>query len=616
MERKQSIDTLILQRVNDKFNKVLPIGGVVSILTAVVIYFTEIPNRFIFIDGGLGLILLALYFLRYKVPTQYKILATILLSVGLAVLSFMDGGFSSGAITLIILANGIAMVLLPERNSFYVGIISMITLTLLWVWSSIVGFVVPIEMHSGVWFVQWSLLLLFIIVFRIVYMSIRRYLEENMRTLEDSVEITKKLAYYDHLTGLPNHHYLIELMHNRAQSELLMGYVVLVNIRSLNMINAIYGNDMGDDILREAAKALKLITLEHEIIARNSGNEYVLWIPVDSIEALYERLNQLRTEFFVEFKMTHMSNQIEYYISFAPYDNYINIFEDSYQKAALAMTYAKYWGKHDVVGYDEIFEENLIRMNHLKQAIREDIMSSTNFRVVYQPQVSTVTGEVEGVEALSRWHNIQYGPIRPDEFIPLIEGLNLHKQFGKMVLLNAMKDYDRIVEKYDHHVDLAVNISPIFLFDIDFVDTVKNLIEEARMTPEYLVLEITEDFMIESLDRVNAIIKELKTLGVKFSIDDFGVGYSSLNYLANLDVDELKIDKALIDTLVDSSKSKQMLKTIVDMAKGYNLTIVAEGIETKDQKEIVKRAGCDRIQGFYYARPESVLDPNTLKFIV
>ncbi len=221
----------------------------------------------------------------------------------------------------------------------------------------------------------------------------------------------------------------------------------------------------------------------------------------------------------------------------------------------------------------------------------------------YQPTVDLERGQVVGAEALIRWNDPQSGLIAPGQFIPLLEETGLIYEVGRWALRQATADFLRWLASGFEAVRVAVNVSALQLRDQAFVDVVRQILSVDPDAAQGLELELTESMIMEDLNQSIASLKTIRGLGVKVAIDDFGTGFSSLGYLSKLPVDALKIDQSFIVDMTDSSEGLALVSTIISLAHGLNLTVVAEGVETPEQQRLLKLLKCDEMQGFLFSRP-------------
>ena len=605
--KNSRFDQLILNRIQKNLNYIILIAAWISWISAVVVYFSAIPQIYAWIDLAIGMLLFLIFVFKKQIDVKTKVQIVVMIPIVLGIFTFFDGGFSSGTTILMSIGNAAAMLLLRKKISGTIAIATIISFIGLWIWADITGFDATPDMIWTKWMIQFLLLILFLFIFRISVYGIKKYLVENIESLEESVKLTKQLAYYDALTGLPNYNYFFEHLTELESNSKPCGIIMIISLKNLNMINALYGNEKGNQILIETGKILKESNRDCELAARVNSNEFSIWIQEINGKANTEaRRNHILSNLNRDFEIEGNKRHIEFYASFAEVDFQNENCINGYQKAQIALTYAKYSGKDKLVSYDENFEYKIKRLSELKELLKNDIKNEENIEVHYQPQFATKSDQIVSVEALARWRTAIYGSVSPIEFIPIVEELDLHEKFGLSILKKALGDYVELEKKYGEDTKVSVNISPAFLMTTDFTQKILDLLEESSFHPNNLTLEITEEIVLDGVDMVNEKLSILRKKGVRVSLDDFGTGFSSLSYLARLEVDELKLDKSLIDQITTSKKSNILIATLIQLAKQYNMIVVAEGVETKKQYEILKDMGCTLIQGYYIEKAEKL----------
>ncbi len=439
---------------------------------------------------------------------------------------------------------------------------------------------------------------LFILIY-IINISSREFLIENLTKLEKNLYELHKLAYFDKLTGIHNEDYFAKNLDKVMKGKPEGSTVIIFNIKNMRTINLTYGEQVGDNIIKEIANILEDIKNENEFVARVNGNEFsMLFFENETKDRAREILKMLKDKFFIE----HVGVKIDYLVGCAEYDESCLSGKDWLHKASVTISYLKR-NKISGIGYYNLeLEKSIIREERISEEIKKEL-ENDGFELHYQCRVDAMTGKTVGVEALARWHSEVFGSLSPYHFIPVIERLELSNEFGELIIKKAMSDYSRIVKKYGRGVALSINISPAHIMSKGFKETILSLLKEYMISPHNIILEITEDVLIDGLDKVNLVFEELRQLGVKISLDDFGTGYSSLNYLLGLSIDELKIDKTFIDNLTVSHRTEEMLNFLIDLGNLYNLEIVCEGVETSEQCEKLLEMGCPIIQGYYFSKP-------------
>lgn len=599
----QDYNLMILKRIERHLDLFTLLGTFVCWLSALTLTFSPISNWYALMDLLAGILLFILYHFRRSLRVDYKAFIIALIPIAIGALSFMDGGYDSAMITLFIISNVVSIFFLPQKQSQIISAITLLAFLTIWVWYLLVGHTMIKVIAGAIWLVQGMLLVLLILLLHWIVDAIKGYLMETIIDLEASTAKTYQLAYYDPLTGLPNAHLFYTQLENKILFQSQQGYFVIFSIKNLNVINAVYGTEIGNRLITEASNCFSSLTTSHELLSRMSGNEFILWTPQKNWDQLRSRLDQLHDAFFSLFSLDDLKDKFEYYVCFAPFDSSQETINTSIDHALLALTYAKFNQKETFLSYNTELEGKLTRLSDLRIAIKQAI-TNESFHFHYQPKVDASTRTILGVEALIRWYEPKYGHIGPDEFIPLVTSLNLDAPFGALTLHRILEEAGKILSKYGQACHIAINISPNFMMSPTFIPTIKQALESTPLPPTNLILEITEDSIIEGVDELNQILKDLKALGIKISLDDFGSGYSSLNYLSSLHVDELKIDQSLVQQIGLESKSTELLEVLVKLAKLYHLTTVAEGVETQEQYEVLKGIGVDLIQGYYFYRPE------------
>ncbi|MBM7560781.1 EAL domain-containing protein [Fusibacter tunisiensis] len=423
---------------------------------------------------------------------------------------------------------------------------------------------------------------------------------EAMRASKIQVE---NFAYYDSVTGLPNRNKLIMETEYMKESANQKTYLLLIDIKDFGILNSLHGIGYGDKILGELGRVLK--TLSYACY-RVSGNTFAIWLKSEHTAQIQEQFSEIIEGIEDRMNNAVFANKIEFFVS-GTTSMFLNETVEGYiKRASLAMQYAKANSIiNEVVFYSDEMERILQHETELKEAFSQDMYTDSVF-MAYQPIVDSTTGLPVGVEALARWTSSTFGNISPGIFIPLATKHNLMIEFSQVILVKIFNDFDAIKKKFGASVYCSINISPIMFLHREFLVYFKDQLALHNVMPEDIVLEITEDVFITDLKQVRRIMDQLKRMGVRIALDDFGSGYSSMNYLKNLEFDLIKIDKMFIDEMHTDDKAHFMFKTIVSIAHAYGARIVAEGVEEKEQAELVRASGCHLIQGYYYHKPEAL----------
>jgi len=411
----------------------------------------------------------------------------------------------------------------------------------------------------------------------------------------------RTMAYYDTLTGLPNRNhfkrYLNEVLHHEENK---VSAVLFLDLDRFKIINDTKGHTFGDMILQKAANRL-MSTVKDGVVSRQGGDEFIILLENTSREKAGETAQRILDEFtkpiVVQQQEFFVTTSIG--ISLYPKDGVDE--EALIKNADTAMYLAKEYGKNNFQFYSSILNGISIRKMELENNLRK-ALEQGQLKLVYQPQISLTTGKVVGAEALIRWDHPVYGTIPPLEFIPLAEETGLIRPIGKWVLSEACRQRKEWDKQGIAAFPIAVNVS-VRQFDEDqFTSFVASVIKEIGLKPDQLELEITESIM-QNLEKTSVILQKLKKLGVMLAIDDFGTGYSSLSYLKHFPIDKIKIDKTFVDDISAANGQGLMVKTIIDMGINLNFAVIAEGIETQNQLDFLKKNHCDIGQGYYYSQP-------------
>lgn len=601
---RKDYNSMILKRIEKNFDRIMPIGSIVAWASALTIYKSTIPQIFVFYNIIIGFIFLVLSFVNKRLTIETKILVTIAIPSIMGVLSFMDGGFGSAGLTLLMISNVIAVMYLSKSRSISIAAISIVIFIGLFGYSKLVVIHIAGSDSDTLWLIQFLVFTLYLFILHTVVYSIRDYLLKNIEELEDSVEKTFYLAYYDQLTSLPNQHRFKLLLREQITSD-RGGFIVIFSIINLSIINSIYNDEISDRVLVHITEIFNKIKSNTEVLSKISGDEFALWIDTEDLTTFKNRMTIYKTYFDEKFYIPKMTKKIEFTVGYTKHHAKADI-EETFHKAKLALTYAKTLQSESMVPYDETLEA-VLRSDELIKERLSLALQNDEFTIYYQSKIDAITREVVSVEALSRWTDDILGSVSPSRFIPILEELNKSVEFGELLINKVFRDYEILCEKYQKPLSVAINISPTHLLDTDFLDYIRHEIIQFDLLPRNVILEITEGIMIENFNEVSKIIESIKSLGFKISLDDFGSGYSSLAYLVKLNIDELKIDKSFVEQINKNDKIDKMIEMIVTLSEYYKLNIVAEGVETKEQYEKLLEFGCHEIQGFYFSKPEPII---------
>ncbi len=423
--------------------------------------------------------------------------------------------------------------------------------------------------------------------------------------LKRSKDKMQKIAYTDYLTELPNRLSLTEML-DRVMLTLRNEEVIAimnVDIDNFKVINDTLGHSYGDELLIDVTHRLKQAMDDNDYLARSGGDEYLVLTQnltdIGEYEAKIKKIQKIFDYPFV-LSMKEYFITVSIGIAMAPKDGKTT--QVLMKNADSAMYAAKANGKNTFVYFNDSINEKLMDKIQIQSELRKAI-ENKEFTVYYQPQVDLYTGRIDGFEALIRWNHPVRGVLLPGEFIPLTEENGLIVPIGSWVLRTACYQLKKWDEEGFEDLVMAVNISSRQFKDQEFVNMVRETIRETGINPNRLELEITEIIALQDLDNTITIIKKLKELGVMFSLDNFGTDYSSMSYLKRLPVNNLKIDRSFMDTLLDNRSDQSIVQTIISLAQTFDLEVIAEGVEKNEQAAFLKSVKCNKAQGYLYSEP-------------
>ena len=415
-------------------------------------------------------------------------------------------------------------------------------------------------------------------------------------------------ALHDGLTGLPNRTLLVDRLEQLVTASLRRqtgSAVLFVDLDRFKAVNDLAGHSIGDEVLVGVAHRLQEVIRVGDTLARLGGDEFVILCPdladpASEAEAIAERINAVIAQPFVfDGGSQHFFVSASVGVGIVgPHDTA----EDLLSRADSAMYAAKRHGGNRYQTFDESADHTLRRRPELLNDLHE-VTERGELHVYYQPVVQLSSGEVTSMEALARWDHPRFGFVPPDEFIPLAEESGMIVPIGRWVIAQAAADCARWRRVGSPGVGVAINLSGRQLSDKDLSKFLSTTLAEVGLCPEAVTLEITESVIVTEDSRTDEILAELKHTGVRLAIDDFGTGYSSLAYLSRLHIDMLKVDRSFISGLGDAGRDSAIVSAMVDLAHNLKLDVVAEGVETNTELEIVRRVGCDEAQGYLLGRP-------------
>ena len=413
------------------------------------------------------------------------------------------------------------------------------------------------------------------------------------------------LANHDALTGLPNRRFLRSYLEQALPARSTEGglAVLLLDLDNFKAINDSYGHNVGDELLVEVAQQLKKFVGPRGIVARLGGDEFVIVlseavtrdVAASAADAL---LRVLTVPLRVAGRV--ISTSVSIGVTLFPEDS--GDLESVLRNADLAMYEAKEAGRNNVRCFEPDMKHQARSRLTMEQALRE-ALKSQQLVVHYHPQIEIATRRIVALEALVRWAHPQLGLVPPGKFIPIAEESGLIVPIGEHILRTVCEQVVRWQAAGVPTVPVAVNWSAAQLQRQQIVEVVCRILKETGMPAKLLAIEITEGALISNLQEHAVAFQALRDLGVRIQIDDFGTGYSSLSYLRKLPVDTLKIDRSFIDHVAENPADLAIVSAILSMAKSLGLRVVAEGVETAAQLDVLDRHGCEVAQAFFFSRP-------------
>jgi len=397
----------------------------------------------------------------------------------------------------------------------------------------------------------------------------------------------------------PNRRALIEQLDQWSEwgnSDLIS--VVFIDLDGFKDVNDIYGHDVGDRLIVTIAQTLQEKVPTDGMLARMGGDEFAMTLSGPwSVEKAADFAQMVLDYFCTPVRIGKRSLHISASIGIASGTLVECSSSELFRRADIAMYHSKMCGKARMTHYDAALNSARERQLMIENDIR-DGLEREEFDVWYQPIIDARSGKMSGVEALARWPRRPDGELKPDEFIPIAETSGLIYALGQFVLRRACRDLYPQTE-----LKLSVNISPAQFRDPEFEDKVAQVLETCRFPAQRLQLEVTETYVLENPERAQAAIANLKALGTAVALDDFGTGYSSIGYLRRFNFDTIKIDKSLAGLVDNDEQASALVSGTIRIASALGMQVVAEGVENETQMALLRDAGCDQLQGFYFSAP-------------
>jgi diguanylate cyclase (GGDEF)-like protein len=416
------------------------------------------------------------------------------------------------------------------------------------------------------------------------------------------------LAHHDVLTELPNR----TLFMDRVEHAIRYAYwhdrylaIIFIDLDRFKYINDSLGHSIGDQVLIEIGYRLKHQVRSRDTVARFGGDEFVVLLEdvasQEDITAIAQKiLSAIQPPVYVEGMELHITASLG--ISLYPTDG--DDPQTLLKNADGAMYRAKEAGKNTFRFYSDDMGERasqrLTLENHLRRALERQ-----ELRLFYQPQFATASGEINGVEVLLRWQHREFGMVQPLDFIGLLEETGLILPVGEWVIRTACEQFRRWEHYVDQHFQVAVNISARQLAVPNINRTLQGIFDEYHIQPKNLQFEMTESIFVQHSPAIDRSLQSLRDSGISFAIDDFGTGYSSISYLKRFPIDTLKIDRSFIADVTEDPDDAALTVAIITMAHSLGLKVIAEGVETAAQRQLLLEHGCESLQGFLFSKPLS-----------
>lgn len=450
---------------------------------------------------------------------------------------------------------------------------------------------------------QWAWrigLLMLVLLLLVLAWSLRL----KYKVLQHSNEL-QHLALYDGLTDLPNRFLMVDRLAQQireAQGRGDMLALLFLDLDDFKKINDSLGHHQGDQLLLHTTQRLLKTLGANAELGRLGGDEFLIVMDrVANPEAPGMMAERLLSVFHQPFRLSERESIVTASIGVALYPADAEEAGELLRHAEAAMYHAKHSGRNAYSYFSDALNQQAYRRLELEEKMH-GALERGEFEVYYQPKVDIVSNRVEGFEALLRWHNDELGWVSPAEFIPVAEHNGLIQPIGQFVLEQALATLVSI-QPYYPQCSMAVNVSPRQFQDPGFLRELTRLLRHTGVRPEQLELEITEGVLMSSAKGVQAVLKGVKDIGISIAMDDFGTGYSSLSNLRNHPFDTIKIDQEFIRQMHFNEADRNLVKATIAMAKSLQLNLVAEGVETGEQRRILRRMGCKTAQGYLFSKP-------------
>ncbi|MCU9612547.1 EAL domain-containing protein [Caldibacillus lycopersici] len=414
------------------------------------------------------------------------------------------------------------------------------------------------------------------------------------------------LAYYDFLTGLPNRNLYYKEVDKLTQSSIVgkSGFsLIFINIDRFRTINNSLGPSIGDQLLIQISERIKVILPEDSTLARMIGDEFGVILPkdersIDPVALSKTIIDSLNEPFYVEDYELYITTSLG--ISSFPENG--TTLDELIKNTDTALYRAKNYGKNNYQIYSPQLNIRSFKQYHLESDLRKSI-ENNELVIYFQPRIEATTGKIVSAESLIRWMHPIWGEVSPKEFIPIAEENGYINELGDWILKHVCLHLKKWEKEQLPIVPISVNISAQRFLKSDWKSVILEILASTQVNPELIEFEITETTMIQHEKVTKAAFQTIREMGIKIALDDFGTGYSSLSYISDYPIDTLKIDQTFIKQITKSTKEEVIIKSLIYMAKGLDMNVVAEGVETIEQLNFLKQQECQEIQGYIFSKP-------------
>ena len=469
--------------------------------------------------------------------------------------------------------------------------------------------ILKVNLHKTIYktiLIAIGVLLVIVISFLFLFLKIQNLFKSIQNNLRIEQQKLLFQAEHDALTSLPNRIFLMDRLSQNIKHARRKGTkiaVLFLDIDNFKNINDIYGHGAGDNLLKKVATVLKSSIRSTDTVARQGGDEFIVVLdgfenPSDCTIAIKKLIKNFQS--FLELEKDIFKITFSVGVSIFPNDATDKFTLLKY--ADMAMYKAKGKGKNTYVFYDESMQQQMLAHLKIETGLALAIKNH-EFVLHYQPQIDSKTGRIMGLEALIRWNHPSRGLLSPGYFITIAEESDLIISIGNIVIEEAMRQTKEWYDKGYNPGIVSVNLATKQLNSKEIYKIFKSLLEKTGCKPTWLEVEVLERYVMKDPKKSIKTLNFFRSLGIHIAIDDFGTGYSSMNYLKLLPITKIKIDKTFVDDIVTNKKDLAIVKSIINLSKGLDLEVLAEGVETKEQHDILLELGCESIQGYYFSKP-------------